>query len=115
MKMNTVAKERLLHALKSGNYKEGKGVLRTTNNEYCCLGVACDITKQETELDWNFIDEEQEEDTYTHWEFYNNEEYMPRKVAEYWGIDPETQKHLASLNDSNDNWDKVIEYIEKEL
>ena len=30
-------------ALRSGNYKQGKGALRNSN-EYCCLGVACDIS-----------------------------------------------------------------------
>lgn len=30
-------------ALRSGEYKQGKGKLRTRGNTYCCLGVACAI------------------------------------------------------------------------
>ena len=29
--------------LRSGNYKQGKGSLRTKDNRCCCLGVLCDI------------------------------------------------------------------------
>lgn len=30
-------------ALRSGKYKQGKGVLRSEKGNYCCLGVLCDI------------------------------------------------------------------------
>ena len=30
-------------ALRSGKYKQGKGVLRNEKDEFCCLGVACDL------------------------------------------------------------------------
>lgn len=29
-------------ALRSGEYKQGSGMLRSTNDEYCCLGVCID-------------------------------------------------------------------------
>lgn len=38
-------KERIrqwLDALRSGNYKQGKGALQR-NGEFCCLGVACEV------------------------------------------------------------------------
>jgi len=34
-------------ALLLGGYKQGKGFLRNEKNEYCCLGVLCDINKVE--------------------------------------------------------------------
>lgn len=35
-------------ALRSGDYKQGTGVLHnTSNNTYCCLGVLCDIYQRE--------------------------------------------------------------------
>ena len=40
----TEAQERWLQALESGNYKRGTGVLRN-NDKFCCLGVACDVSK----------------------------------------------------------------------
>lgn len=30
-------------ALRSGKYKQGRLVLKSENNEYCCLGVLCDV------------------------------------------------------------------------
>lgn len=33
-------------ALRSGEYEQGKCVLRTTDNKYCCLGVACEVYQQ---------------------------------------------------------------------
>lgn len=34
-------------ALRSGKYRQGRGVLRTGNDSYCCLGVLCDIAGAE--------------------------------------------------------------------
>lgn len=32
-----------IKALKSGKYKQGRGTLRTDCDEFCCLGVLCDL------------------------------------------------------------------------
>ena len=32
-----------IQALESGEYDQGRKVLRSTDNKYCCLGVVCDI------------------------------------------------------------------------
>lgn len=39
-------------ALRSGKYKQGRKTLRAKNDEYCCLGVLCDIAKGTLHLDW---------------------------------------------------------------
>lgn len=41
--MNKEWKEKWLTALRSGKYKQGKYVLRNNDDEYCCLGVLCDV------------------------------------------------------------------------
>lgn len=41
--MNKEIKTQWLAALRSGEYQQGKGSLRGKNNEFCCLGVLCDI------------------------------------------------------------------------
>ncbi len=41
--MNKEIKQKWVEALRSGEYKQGKGTLRTNNNLFCCLGVLCDI------------------------------------------------------------------------
>lgn len=44
--MNDLAR-RWVEALRSGKYKQGRGVLRTSNNSFCCLGVLADVYNPE--------------------------------------------------------------------
>jgi len=41
--MNAELKAKWIEALRSGRYKQGRGFLRNANDEFCCLGVLCDI------------------------------------------------------------------------
>ena len=41
--MNQDIKGRWIAALRSGKYKQHPGVLRSGENEFCCLGVLCDV------------------------------------------------------------------------
>ena len=36
-------KTKWLDALRSGKYKQGRGILRRPDGSFCCLGVLCDI------------------------------------------------------------------------
>jgi hypothetical protein len=42
--MNPELKAKWLEALRSGKYTQGRGRLKTNDNEYCCLGVLCDVS-----------------------------------------------------------------------
>lgn len=41
--MNPEIKASWIAALRSGEYQQGLGVLRSSDNKYCCLGVLCDL------------------------------------------------------------------------
>lgn len=41
--MNGELKAKWLEALRSGRYKQGQGRLRDESNQFCCLGVLCDV------------------------------------------------------------------------
>jgi len=41
--MKAEFKQKWLEALRGGQYKQGKNVLRTAQDEFCCLGVLCDV------------------------------------------------------------------------
>lgn len=41
--MLTEIQEKWLTALESGNYKQGIDYLRSLDDTYCCLGVACEV------------------------------------------------------------------------
>ncbi len=45
--MKPEIKQKWIEELRSGNYKQGKGCLKT-GEQYCCLGVLCDIYRKET-------------------------------------------------------------------
>lgn len=37
-------RKKLITALRSGKYNQGRGTLRSRDNEFCCQGVACHIS-----------------------------------------------------------------------
>lgn len=49
--MNQKIKKKWIEALRSGKYKQGKTLLRSAN-KFCCLGVLCDIIKNEIGINW---------------------------------------------------------------
>lgn len=51
--MNADIKTRWVAALRSGGYKQGRVCLRTKDDKYCCLGVLCDILKDQVALGWH--------------------------------------------------------------
>jgi len=51
----------LIVALRSGGYEQGISYLRTPNNKFCCLGVACDLVdsgewRKSVSGDYYFLD-----------------------------------------------------------
>lgn len=104
-------------ALRSGRYRQGRGYLRTTpipneDPQFCCLGVLCDLHKDELIEDVN---------PYTAVQSYNGEEsQLPQKLQDKFGISETgrlaesiTAKNLASLNDSGFTFDEIAEIIEE--
>lgn len=53
--MNKTLKNKWLKALRSGEYAQGVGRLRTNKDEFCCLGVLCDISGKGVWEDQTFI------------------------------------------------------------
>jgi hypothetical protein len=58
--MNPRIKQLWLDALRSGDYAQGTGKLKTSkppaagkSDMYCCLGVLCDLHAKETGTEWN--------------------------------------------------------------
>jgi hypothetical protein len=49
--MKDDVKKKWVAALRSGKYKQGTGALRR-GDEYCCLGVLCDVYRKATGMRW---------------------------------------------------------------
>lgn len=74
-KLKPEYKVRWLEALRSGRYPQGTDMLRTSYDEYCCLGVLCDVVKKDLNLEW-FNDDE------AGWFIDHADTDIPRSVGE---------------------------------
>ena len=102
--MNQEIKQKWLEALRSGKYKQGRLGLRNKQNEFCCLGVLCDVLDNNKWL----LDEL--------WsiEFYKYDDSI--SVANEELIPLDIQDDLMSLNDNYlYNFNKIADYIEENL
>lgn len=105
--MNEFAK-RWVEALLSGKYKQGRGCMRTANNEFCCLGVALDVMAPD---EWSTETSEYAVCLYGHenWQVYHhkpsrNVELLPEGM---WGLLTEgacdqTMARQSCIADAND-------------
>lgn len=111
--MDAGVKAKWLEALRSGEYEQTTGALRSTNG-YCCLGVLCEVAvKNDVIPEGVAADEDVEVTTYYYAEAGS---WLPDVVAQWAGLDEgdpgvdldnaaddhyEGEKHytLSSLND----------------
>jgi hypothetical protein len=110
-------KAKWVTALRSGNYKQGEGRLRSQSwigtgwgqPEFCCLGVLCDILKPSgwclNNTEHSFSEGKSRQRNYPN-----------EKVMKELGIYPSAMKKLGSLNDDDRlDFNKIADYIEKTL
>lgn len=99
--MNPDVKKKWLAALRSGEYKKAKRRLRY-GDHYCCLGILCDLYRQETPgVTWDKISENR-------FVFHGVKEkeaiYLPKEVQTWAGLTSRNPKvrdeqSLAMYND----------------
>lgn len=129
--MNTEIKTKWLEALRSGEYKQGKNMLRHEDT-FCCLGVLCDIHSKETGNQWKFVPESEGEGIWKeqkHYDYLNCTQFLPTVVSEWAGLTGESmgyqnagvflnegkQEHLSTLNDEGKSFDAIADVIEKHI
>ena len=107
--MNKWVKRKWVRALRSGEYKQGKGYLVQGTNEdgyvHCCLGVlACEMVPEyvrRQEMDSVGVD--------------NNTEFLPDDLSIMFGLDEGTQTELADFNDNSKSFTAIADWIEENL
>lgn len=126
MKIDEKIKTKWVAALRSGEYKQGRGALRKKDSggdRFCCLGVLCDIYAKEKSKDTKWI-----------LDYYGDKEYSfggdinmpPRNVNAWVGLGDTTWDSLQikasrkygtlyDLNDSGSPFKKIADYIESQL
>jgi len=113
-------------ALRSDEYKQTKGSLRNADG-FCCLGVLCDLVKDEVGIDWA------EADPWGVTYFGDMASVLPARVyilAELRTGSPKVKKPdgfkgrgsegldtstLADLNDNGYTFEQIADIIEEEL
>lgn len=107
MKMNPEIKSDWVKALRSGKYKQGRGLLRNDNDGYCCLGVLCDLHSKVYNVDWKPYE------AIYGFQYDGCGGGLPESVA-IWSNLPVSAKHnLTDMNDfSGANFEAIADYIE---
>ena len=111
--MNPEIKQKWLEALRSGKYKQGRGLLRDSKNQFCCLGVLCDIIKPNG---WRLSPHTIPIPTYSFLYGDGAAEFVLRNnVLKYVGMTDVQHDALVNLNDNGKTFDEIADYIEANL
>jgi len=120
--------------LRSGEYEQGQGVLRTTasggRSKYCCLGVLCQqavkagvIPEPEFRgVDYFYLNDTYDWDGKVAGESFNENTTLPRKVQEWAGLGPKGDVYIGgevSVIQANDSLElsfaKIADLIERNV
>lgn len=105
--MKPEIKELWLKALRSGEYKQAKNYLRR-NDQFCCLGVLCDLHAKAGLGFWD------NDGGYLH-----EDKVLPRTIQEWAGLntsEPEAEgRTLSGLNDDGVDFNEIADIIERGL
>lgn len=97
--MNNEIKEKWVKALRSGEYQQGFGYLQKEGH-YCVIGVLCAINPEFTAVTFDGITK------------YNGTAFLP----DMRGLLPiDMAIELADRNDLGESFDKLADYIERNL
>lgn len=116
-------------ALLDGHYKQGRSYIKR-GDEYCCLGVACDVYK-DLVPGGEWVSDNQDFGVYafrakdeSNGEVYTEENFLPHPVAEFFGLTSKgdltefvhlknehgqinSEKSLAGLNDGGATFEEI--------
>lgn len=106
-------RRRWVKALRSGKYKQGRNNLRSLHNEFCCLGVLCELAVKE-----GVIPEAIKKPA--NYNYLNEGGYPPEKVKRWAGLNFSQGVYteginltsLASKNDQGETFDAIATIIE---
>jgi hypothetical protein len=119
--MNPEVKNKLVAALRSGEYKQTQGQLREGDDSFCCLGVLCDLHAKETGYVW----EEAWSSDYPDGFMYLGQEFiLPEEVRTWAGLPSSDggevrvdgcRGNLANHNDNGRTFEEIADAIEEQL
>lgn len=87
--MDAVVKAKWIAALNSGKYKQEQNVLRSASDNFCCLGVLCDVVNSSK---WK-------KNEYGRWKYETVSAVLPEELRKSTGINLFQENKLIRLND----------------
>lgn len=104
--MDATLKTKWLEALRSGKYEQGRCLLRSSDDKFCCLGVLCDVA----DVQWSP----------GAGKFYAmggelKAAYLPDSFKESFGINDSEERILTQSNDDGSSFADIANYIEANL
>ena len=124
--MNSKIKQQWLEALRSGEYKQGSGCLKS-DDEFCCLGVLSDIYAKQKDLEWSteFYEKDPDDKFFDTNKFICGKSALPPspvcKWAELQNSNPEIYVDdympcsIAGMNDAGYSFSEIADAIEEQL
>ena len=100
--MNKELAMQWVKALRSGKYNQGRWQLRSNQNQYCCLGVLCDISNKS---DWVKPGHS--------WEYLGQDVELNFELREELGLSGRAMTSLIEMNDEDTrSFNDIADYIE---
>ena len=114
--MDATWKAKWVAALRSGEYKQGRGRLRSEDDEYCCLGVLCEIAAQVGVIERAAPPPNTSS---VAWRYGGWHDYLPMSLADVVRLDtynPTIEDvQLTNMNDEGKSFLEIADLIEKHL
>ncbi len=116
--MKTITRADWVAALRSGDYKQTKGVLRSHDEingaSYCCLGVACAVAELPLTPDMQTWDITPDRLFAVEENLYFGESLLPEVIEQMLLVDDVLQSALAGMNDGGGDktFEQIADYIE---
>ena len=97
-----------VEALRSGKYQQGKFSLRSHDDRYCCLGVLCDVLKEQIGLEWR-----QKSSLTAPFVFGTQISVLSNDIINLVGMKQTEQDILSSMNDLEEkSFAEIADYID---
>jgi hypothetical protein len=104
--MDAEIKRKWVEALRSGEYRQSRSLLRR-GNAFCCLGVLCDLVANQVDGEWR------------HNDFVLGDSQVfgmpPEEVRTFAGMTRDAENFVANMNDGGKSFAEIADYIERHL